>query len=127
MLGQLVRQDIAHWPQTKCGLDPHGSLYYGLLNWIAWNEPYLKKVPVVPIDLRQTNWTVGYNAIRPRAKADPAVIVSNFVQAMSRVWGVDVEPRTITRQQIQKDETDHPSLGTRWRAFRAKDGGGGGS
>ena len=92
MLESLIRQDIAKWPQSKCGLlvlDPHGSLYDSLINWIAWNEPHQKKVPIVPIDLRQTDWTVAYNVMRPRAKADPAVIVNNFVQAMSYVWGVD--------------------------------------
>ena len=97
MLEYLIRQDIAKWPRSKCGLlilDPHGSLYDGLINWIAWNEPYLKGIPIVPIDLRQTDWTVGYNVIRPRAKADPAVIVSNFVQAMSYVWGVDGTDKT---------------------------------
>jgi Helicase HerA, central domain len=97
MLESLIRQDIARWPESKCGLlvlDPHGSLYDGLINWIAWNEPYLKKVPIVPIDLRQTDWTVAYNVMRPRIKADPAVIVNNFVQAMSYVWGVDGTDKT---------------------------------
>lgn len=97
MLEYLIRQDIANWPQSKCGmlvLDPHGSLYDSLVNWIAWEDPFLKNVPVVPIDLRQTDWTVGYNVMRPRTKADPAVIVNNFVQAMSYVWGVDGTDRT---------------------------------
>ena len=97
MLKYLIRQDIAKWPDSKCGLlllDPHGSLFDSLTNWIAWNEPHLKKVPIVPIDLRQTDWTVGYNVMRPRAKADPSVIVSNFVQAMSYVWGVDGTAQT---------------------------------
>jgi hypothetical protein len=97
MLEYLIRQDIAKWPQTKCGLlvlDPHGSLYDSLINWVAWNAPHLKSVPIVPIDLRQTGWTIGYNVMRPRAKADPAVIVSNFVQAMSYVWGVDGTAQT---------------------------------
>jgi hypothetical protein len=70
---------------ASSSLTPHGSLYDGLINWIAWNQPYLKKVPIVPIDLRQTDWTVAYNVIRPRAKADPAVIVNNFLQAISYV------------------------------------------
>lgn len=97
MLEYLIRQDIAKWPQSKCGLlvlDPHGSLYDSLINWISWQEPYLKKVPIVPIDLRQTDWTVAYNVMRPRTKADPSVIVSNFVQAMSYVWGVDGTDKT---------------------------------
>jgi hypothetical protein len=97
MLEYLLRQDIAKWHQSKCGLlllDPHGSLYDSLINWIAWNEPHLKKVPIVPIDLRQTDWTVAYNVMRPRTQADPSVIVSNFVQAMSYVWGVDGTAQT---------------------------------
>src|SRR6266478_5870640 len=68
MLENLIRQDIARWHESKCGLlvlDPHGSLYDSLINWIAWQEPHLKKVPIVPIDLRQSDWTVGYNVIRP--------------------------------------------------------------
>jgi hypothetical protein len=90
MLESLIRQDILKWPESKCGmllLDPHGSLYDGLMNWIAWNEPHLKGVPIVPIDLRQTDWTVAYNVMRPRTTADPAVVVNNFIQAMAYVWG----------------------------------------
>jgi hypothetical protein len=97
MLEHLIRQDIANWPISKCGvlvLDPHGSLYDSLVNWIAWQEPHLKGVPIVPIDLRESEWTVGYNVIRPRTQADPAVIVTNFVQAMSYVWGVDGTDKT---------------------------------
>jgi hypothetical protein len=92
MLESLVRQDIQKWHKSKCGaliIDPHGSLYNSLINWIAWNEPYLKDVPIVPIDLRQKDWTIGYNVMRPRTTADPSVVISNFVQAMAYVWGVD--------------------------------------
>jgi hypothetical protein len=64
MLEGLVRQDIKQWYDTKCGaliIDPHGSLYNSLINWMAWNEPYFKDVPIVPIDLRQSDWTIAYN------------------------------------------------------------------
>jgi len=97
MLEYLCRQDIANWPINKCGmlvLDPHGSLADGLMNWISWHAPELKKVPIVPIDLRQTDWTVGYNVMRKRSKADPSVIVNNFVQAMAYVWGVNGTDQT---------------------------------
>jgi hypothetical protein len=97
MLEHLIRQDIAQWHKSKCGLlviDPHGSLYDGLLNWITWNAGLLKGVRLVPIDLRQTDWTVAYNVLRPRTTADPAVIVDNFIQAMAYVWGVDGTDRT---------------------------------
>lgn len=97
MLEYLIRQDIANWHKSKCGLilfDPHGSLYDSLMNWIAWEEPHLKKVPIVPIDLRQKDWTVAYNVMRPRTEADPSVIVNNFVQAMAYVWGASGTTQT---------------------------------
>src|ERR1039457_6537049 len=62
MLESLVRQDIKQWHKSKCGaliIDPHVSLYNSLINWIAWNEQYLKDVPIVPIDLRQNDWTIA--------------------------------------------------------------------
>ena len=86
MLEHLARQDIKNWHKNKCGaliIDPHGSLYNSLINWAAWNEPYLKDVPIVPIDLRQNDWTIGYNVMRPRTIADPSVVINNFVQAMT--------------------------------------------
>ena len=92
MLESLIRQDIKNWYRSKCGaliIDPHGSLYDSIINWVAWNEPYLKHVPIVPIDLRQKDWTIGYNVMRPRTVADPSVVISNFVQAMAYVWGAD--------------------------------------
>ena len=106
MLESLVRQDIKQWHRSKCGaliIDPHGSLYNSLINWIAWNEPYLKDVPIVPIDLRQSDWTIGYNVMRQRAVADPAVLISNFIQAMSYVWGVDGTQSTPLFARIGKE------------------------
>src|SRR5436190_5829535 len=92
MLESLVRQDIRNWHKTKCGaliIDPHGSLYNSLINWTSWNEKYLKDVPIVPVDLRQRDWTIGYNVIRPRTVADPSVVINNIMVAMSHVFGVD--------------------------------------
>lgn len=86
-LEQLVRQDIESWGRSKSGLlliDPHGSLYDGLIDWLAFNH---SKTPIVPIDLRSEEWVVSYNMLRHRPGADPSVIVSGFVQAMAHVWG----------------------------------------
>lgn len=97
LLEYLIRQDIAKWYNSHCGLlllDPHGSLYDGLMNWIAWNQTELKDVPIVPIDLRHNDWTIGYNVLRSRPKADPAVVINNFVQAMAYVWGESGTERT---------------------------------
>lgn len=106
MLESLIRQDIKNWHNTKCGaliIDPHGSLFNGLIDWMSWNERYLKDVPIVPIDLRQTDWTIAYNVMRPRAVADPAVVISNFVQAMAYVWGADGTQNTPLFARIGKE------------------------
>jgi hypothetical protein len=85
-LENLIRQDISKWRDYKCGLlllDPHGSLYDSLIEWLAW-----RKIdrPVIPIDLRQDDWIVSYNLLRQRS-ADPAVLVDNLTDAMAYVWG----------------------------------------
>lgn len=88
-LENLIRQDIKNWHKSRCGLlvlDPHGSLYDSLIEWLAWNERTLN-VPVVPIDLRQDEWVVSYNLVRQRETADPAVLVDNLTDAMAYVWG----------------------------------------
>jgi hypothetical protein len=106
MLESLIRQDIKNWHKSKCGaliIDPHGSLYNSLINWVAWNEPYLKDVPIVPIDLRQTDWTIAYNLMRQRAVADPSVVINNFVQAMAYVWGADGTQNTPLFGRLAKE------------------------
>ena len=93
-LEHLIRQDILAWSTSKCGvllLDPHGSLYDSLIRWLAWHGI---KRPVTPIDLRQSDWVIAYNVLRQRSQCDPAVLVSNFVQAMAYVWGENGTERT---------------------------------
>jgi hypothetical protein len=86
-LENLIRQDIRTWSKSKCGLivlDPHGSLYDSLIDWLAWAG--LDR-PIIPIDLRQNDWVVSYNVIRQRRSADPAVLVDNLIASMAYVWG----------------------------------------
>ncbi|HKW30650.1 MAG TPA: type IV secretion system DNA-binding domain-containing protein, partial [Verrucomicrobiae bacterium] len=88
-LENLIRQDIKQWHKSKCGmlvLDPHGSLYDSLIEWLAWNQDTYD-VPIIPIDLRQDDWIVSYNLLRQRETADPAVLVDNITDAMAYVWG----------------------------------------
>ncbi len=82
LLEQLIRQDLVKWRDSKCGvmvLDPHGTLYDGLVEWLAWNKI---DRPVIPIDLRRDDWVVSDNVLRQRS-ADPAVLVDNFTDAMA--------------------------------------------
>ena len=93
----LIRQDIRAWPKSKCGvllLDPHGSLFDSVMRWLARAD--VSHFPIIPIDLRQDDWVVSYNAIRRRDTTDSSVIIDNFVQAMAHVWGeagTDQTPR----------------------------------
>jgi hypothetical protein len=92
-LESLIRQDIMNWRKSKCGvlvLDPHGSLYDSLVEWLAWHNI---DRPVIPIDLRQDDWVVSYNLLRQR-KADPAVLIDNLIDAMAYVWGETGTDRT---------------------------------
>lgn len=101
-LEHLIRQDILNWRKSRCGLivlDPHGSLYDGLMSWLAWHN--LDR-PIIPIDLRRDDWVVAYNVVRERKVANPAVIVDNIIEAMAHVWG-----------QVG---TDHTPLFARWAA-----------
>src|SRR5882672_8027365 len=86
-LESLIRQDIVSWRKSKCGmlvLDPHGSLYDSLIQWLAWNKI---DRPVIPIDLRQDDWVVSYNLLRHRERVDPQVLIDNITDAMAYVWG----------------------------------------
>ncbi len=85
-LESLIRQDIINHRRTKSPiilLDPHGSLFDGIMNWAA-----RKKLdrPIIPIDLRRDEWVVGYNAIRQRAESSPSVVVDAFVRTMAHAW-----------------------------------------
>ena len=101
-LENLIRQDIAAWSKSNCGLlllDPHGSLYDGIVSWLAWNN--LKR-PVTLIDLRRDDWVVGYNVLRRRAASSSTVVVDAFIQVMAHVWG--------------QGGTDQTPLFARWAA-----------
>jgi len=86
-LENLIRQDVLAWRKSRCGmlvLDPHGSLYDSLMQWLAWHRI---DRPIVPIDLRQDDWIVSYNLLRERKGTDPAVLIDNITDAMAYVWG----------------------------------------
>lgn len=96
-LESLIRQDIRSWFKSKSGmlvLDPHGSLYDSVMGWLA--RANVTRLPIIPIDLRQDDWVISYNALRRRDEADCSVVIDNFVQAMAHVWGAggtDQTPR----------------------------------
>ena len=87
-LEHLVRQDLEDWPLRRCGLlliDPHGTLYDDLLNWMA--SVGIRRPPVLLIDPRKGERVVGFNPLRRREGADPNVIVQRTIAAVAHAWG----------------------------------------
>jgi hypothetical protein len=90
LLESLIRQDIKAWPESKCGLlllDPHGSVYQNLLDWLAAGGNASLKRPVVLLDLTQQDTVVAYNVLRRRDEASRSVIIDALVEAIAHVWG----------------------------------------
>jgi hypothetical protein len=87
-LENLIKQDIKARRKSGQGLlllDPHGSLYDNLMDWLAWNQ--VTDQPIIPIDLRRNDWIIAYNMLRRRETAADSVVVDNFVDSISYVWG----------------------------------------
>ncbi len=102
LLEWLIRQDIKAWPKTHCGLlllDDHGAVYDGIMAWLAESGA---ERPIIPIDLRRDDAILSYNVLRQRPVANASVVVDNFVDAMSYVWG--------------QSGTDQTPLFARWAA-----------
>src|SRR5258706_6217235 len=90
LLEHLIRQDIKAWPDSHSGLlllDPHGSVYFNLLDWLAVNGTAALKRPVVLVDLAQDQSIVAYNVLRPRDRASRSVVIDALVQAIAHVCG----------------------------------------
>jgi hypothetical protein len=112
-LENLIRQDIRSWRKSKCGmivLDPHGSLFDSLINWLAWNERNID-APIIPIDLRRDDWIVSYNLLRQRDTADPAVLVdiTAEMQKGHTYYRCTKKSRTQTcsqKQYVREEELD---------------------
>jgi hypothetical protein len=71
LLEYLVRQDIKAWREHHCGLlllDPHGSVYQNVLDWLASGRAALKR-PIVLMDMTRDDTLVAYNVLRQRAQA----------------------------------------------------------
>ncbi len=94
LLERLIRQDIKSWQpdnkRTQCGLlllDPHGSVYQSTIEWLAAGGKAALKRPVIPIDLTQDEWVVGYNLLKRRTTASASVVVGAMMNAVMHVFG----------------------------------------
>ena len=90
-LEYLIRQDIANWRESECGLlllDPHGAIYDGLMHWLPRTSSVsVRPRPIIPIDLRRDDWVVAYNILRQRERVAASVVTDNLVDALTYVWG----------------------------------------
>lgn len=88
LLELMARQDLVQHPRSRCPLvviDPHSTLYDGLVGYAAGEN--LKRLPIVPVDLRQADTVVSYNMLRRRTGVDLAVLCRGFVDAILHAWG----------------------------------------
>jgi hypothetical protein len=89
LLEDCIRQDILAWPRSGCGmlvLDRHGALVDNVMKFAAARD--LQSWPIVPIDLRRTDWVVAYNPLRRRGRGEEeSVVVGNFVRSIIHTWG----------------------------------------
>jgi len=89
LLEDLIRQDILAWPRSGCGmlvLDRHGSLFDGVMKWAAALD--LTSWPIVPIDLRRSDYVVSYNPLRRRGRGEEdSVVVGNLLRSILHAWG----------------------------------------
>jgi hypothetical protein len=97
LLEHLVRQDIKAWPERRCGLlllDPHGSVYRNTIAWLAAGGKAALKRPIIPIDLTQDEWIIGYNLLQRRKSASASVVVGAMMSAITHVFGADTIRKT---------------------------------
>jgi hypothetical protein len=90
LLEHLIRQDVKAWPDQHCGLlllDPHGSVYQNVLEWMVASGPAVLKRPIVLIDLTQDSTVLAYNVLRQREHATRSVVIDALVEAIAHVWG----------------------------------------
>jgi hypothetical protein len=91
LIEAIVRADVLKWSSTRAGmlvLDPHGSLYDNIVGWMA--QLGVRRVPVVPFDLRRVDRVLTYNPVRarPGERTRDHVIAANFAEAIGHAWGV---------------------------------------
>ena len=83
MLEWMIRQDILDG-RGVCLIDPHASLYEGLVEWMA-NKRSLKQ-RVVLFDPSVDDWVFGFNPLR-KTSVDVSFQMDAMVRACAKVWG----------------------------------------
>lgn len=82
----MIQQDILN-NQGLCLLDPHGTLYDKIVNFLAQNKYFEKKLrKIVLLDLRDEKWCYGFNPLRVSSN-QVSFLVDNMFKACSSVWG----------------------------------------
>jgi hypothetical protein len=90
LLEYLLRQDIKAWRDSRYGLlllDPHGSVYHNVVDWLADGGSAALKRPVVLIDPSRSDQILAYNVLRQRETAAKWVVIDALVEAIAHVWG----------------------------------------
>lgn len=82
----MLRQDMLNQNCGACLLDPHGKLYYDLLNFAASQHPMLAERIVVFNPFNDLDNIMGFNPI-PHDKSRIDYIEKTFIESCLKAWG----------------------------------------
>lgn len=84
-----ITRDLIKAGEGLCLIDPHGTLYEGVLNWLAYVDPQLSDIHL--LDPSNTEKIVGFHPFHlAGAQTEERIMtkVDRMVEATLRVWGV---------------------------------------
>jgi len=85
---ESIARDLILDRQGFCLIDPHGSVYEPLVEWLAYISVAYRtpREDIILFDPSSRSRVVGFNPFK-RYQGDPAVQAKNLVSATTRVWG----------------------------------------
>ena len=98
-LTNQIIQDIEQG-RGLCLIDPHGSLYDDIFNWLALNPTYTHTRKIHLADFTEPQLGLSYNPIK-YSGGDPTVIASNCTKAISTAWKEDITQTPQLKEVLQ--------------------------
>jgi hypothetical protein len=97
LLARIVRELIIEG-EGLCLIDPHGSLYAGVIQWLAYARPQLAEI--VLLDPSHPERVTGFNPFTlesPKTEARITTKVDRMVDATLKVWGEEGNAPLLSR------------------------------
>lgn len=91
----LMRLNLTQSKGGFCLLDPHGSLYHSMVNYLAMKRPDLADRVILIDPANDTQPVVGFNPL-PEAANNLDFMVSTLVEGCLKAWG-QTDPKSTPR------------------------------